>query len=394
MNLRRPFIACLSLLLAACGGSPTPSGGGRNPPTLEAPAQFAQDVTEPISLASVSRLKYLGRLTQPETPGTLFSVSLSPDGTRLAGINDSLLLSWNLTDGALLIQTSRQGVMQVYYSPDKTEIYGVTEEGAVLVFNADSGAVVDSFRGVERFAQVATFDPFNGWLALGGQDGSVKVWDPFERRALATIQAHSAPVTALAFSADGEEIISAAGDRLLRRFRWSDRTLTAEREIGRASSLLRLAASPSGDWIVVSTDFNATLWSVSDPARVVALETGQGGANQLLTFSPDGRFLVAGNRVGGLTLWDIASARLAARLPQTISSRTAAAFAPSGDLLITSALDVGVSLWNLQQVTAQTINQAALSVGTTRIHDVAWTPDERLLLLFDAGGAVYLWGVG
>ncbi|MBK8022756.1 MAG: hypothetical protein IPK19_15315 [Chloroflexi bacterium] len=385
----------LVLLLAACGtaGTPTPVGDGRNPPTLDAPEQFSQDVSDSIRLDNAARLAYLGRLTQPETPGTLFSAALSPDGTRLAGINDTLLMGWNLIDGALLFQTSRQGITRVYYSPDKTEIYGVTEAALVLVFNADTGAVVDSFEGIEQFSQVSAFDPFNGWLALGGQDGTVKVWDPFERTALATLQAHTAPVTGLAFSPDGSEVISAGGDRMLRRHRWSDRVRVAEREIGRAATLYGLTASPAGDWIVVSTDFNATLWSVADPAQVVSLETGQGGANQFMTFSPDGRYLVAGNRVNGLSVWNIADARLAARLPNTASIRTAAAFSPDSSMLVTASLDVGVSLWNLQQVTSETINQASLDVGTTRIHDVAWTSDERLLLLFDAGGAVYLWGV-
>ena len=38
---------------------------------------------------------------------------------------------------------------------------------------------------------------------------------------------------------------------------------------------------------------------------------------------------------------------------------------------MTASLDVGVSLWNLQQVTAETINQAALNVGTTRNREEA-----------------------
>jgi WD40 repeat protein len=254
--------------------------------------------------------------------------------------------------------------------------------------------VVTSLNGIDRFAGISAFDPVNGRLALGSIDGTVKVWEPFERLSLATIDAHDSRVTGLAFNAAGDEIISGAGDRVLRRYRWRDRALIAQREIARVSELSLITASPAEDWIAASSDFNVVLWSLSDPTRIVALEAGQGGANQLLLFSPDGRFLVAGNRVGGLTLWNIANAELAARLPNTISNRVSAAFSPDGTILVTSALDGGVYLWNLAQMTPESVNQAVLDAGTNRIHQVAWTADERLLLLFDAGGAVYLWGVG
>lgn len=386
------FTVSVCLLTAACSQPPTPVLDSRNPPTLSAPATY-QDVQNAITLDNVSQIKYVGRLTQPDTPGTLFTYALSPDGTRLVGANASLLLGWNLVDGALLFQTSRQDVTTLYYSPDKTEVYGVTTDGHVLIFAPDTGAVKKTFEGVGDFSGVTAFDSFNDRIAVGGRDGTVKVWDPVEQVSLATINAHSAPVTALAFSPDGDLIASASGDGMVRLHRWSDRMLVAERRIDRATQLTSLAFSPIGDRLALSTEFNAVMWLVSTADQVVGLETGQGGANLLLTFSPDGRFLLAGNSTIGLTLWDIEGGVLAARLPNTLGTHVAAAFAPDASMLVSTVLDTGVTLWNLSRVTSQTVDQATLDVSTKRISGVAWTDDGRLLLLFDAGGAVYLWGL-
>ena len=65
-----------------------------------------------------------------------------------------------------------------------------------------------------------------------------------------------------------------------------------------------------------------------------------------------------------------------------------------GRLLLTAVLNGKVSLWNLVQVTASTVNQANLDVGTQQILNVEWTDDSRLLMFFDASGPIYLWGIG
>ncbi len=62
--------------------------------------------------------------------------------------------------------------------------------------------------------------------------------------------------------------------------------------------------------------------------------------------------------------------------------------------MLTTSLNGKVYLWNLLQISAQTINQAALSLGTEQILKVEWTGDSRLILFFDASGPVYVWGIG
>ena len=85
---------------------------------------------------------------------------------------------------------------------------------------------------------------------------------------------------------------------------------------------------------------------------------------------------------------------LAAHLPNTQGETIAASFSPDSNLLLTSSLNSQIYLWNLEQITGQTVNQAALPIGTQQILNVLWTDDSRLILFFDASGPVYVWGIG
>ena len=96
---------------------------------------------------------------------------------------------------------------------------------------------------------------------------------------------------------------------------------------------------------------DARLWSQSKTDQVYVLDTGRGGAEPVLQFSPDGRYLLAGNQSAGLSLWNI-DQRHARRPPARYQGDTlAASFSPDGNLLLTAVLNGKVSLWNLVQVT-------------------------------------------
>lgn len=386
------YLLFICILLTACAPQ-APQDVQRDPPTLAAPTQF-YEAQQPVTLNNIADVRYLGRLDQPDTLSTVFSFAVSPDATRLVGLNNDQLLSWNLLDGSLIFHTSRSDATRVFYSPDKTEIYAVDLTGLTVIHNADSGGVKTSFAGNPQYSGTTAYSEDDGWLALGGTDGTVKVWDTYEWQSLVTINAHGAEVTALALSDDGETLATASSDGTVRTWRWRDRTLLAETALESPVTIRRLAFSQDGTLLAVGTERDARLWSLDDPTVSYVLNTGRGGANQVLRFSPDERYLLAGNQNAGLSLWGLENQQLAARLPDTSGETLAAAFSPDGSLLLTAVLNGKVALWNLVQVTAETVNQADLPVGTARILYVDWTSDSRLLMFFDAGGPVYLWGIG
>jgi WD40 repeat protein len=389
--LNRYLIAAVLLTLAACApaSTATPQPPQRNPPTLEAPAW--SESAEAITVDNAARLALLGRLDQPETSATLFDHAVSPDGIRLAALNNDEILAWDLLTGQLVFHTARSNATRLFYSSDKTELYAVDPNALTLILNAETGSTVNTLTGHNRYAGIIAFDPQNDRLAFGGSDGTVKVWEMFERQSLRTLNAHSASVTALAFSGDGSLLATASADGSLRLWDWQNGQQAAELTV-EGDAPQRLVFSADDAQIAFGAGQGVSLWS---PGSSFATPlANRVGANPLLLYSTDGQFLLTGARASGLALWNPQTNAQIGALLEATGNQISADFSPDSRMLLTSALGGEVSLWNLTGAAGTLLSRADLSTGEAQIYAVEWTDDGRLLLLFDATGPVYAWGIG
>ena len=58
--------------------------------------------------------------------------------------------------------------------------------------------------------------PDGSWLASGGDDGSVRIWDPVTGEQRAALAGHAGPVTAVAIAPDGTWLASGGDDGSVR----------------------------------------------------------------------------------------------------------------------------------------------------------------------------------
>jgi WD40 repeat protein len=392
-----PVLSLLLLFLAvACqpSGDRTPDPSGRFPtPTVPAPTWI--EPAGAITVDNAAQISYLGRLDAPGTPSTIFTYSFSPDGTRLAGLNNEQLLGWDLVTGERVFATGRVGATEVFYAPDKSEIYTLDNEGNVIAYDAQVGVAQNNFQAHSQFSGTEAFDKFNGYLAVGGINGEVKVWDTLARTSLVSIQAHDQNITAMAFSADGTLLATGSDDGTARLWNWRDKTMLADYD-HQSASPLRMVFSPDGTQLVTATNRSIAAWSVADKALMYALDTGSGAASDVLLFSPDGQYLAHGGGIPDLNVRSAQTGDLLGALPGVGGDRTSAAFSPDSQLLLTSVLDGKVTLWNMTTIGEEQGQRAELSVGATgdaRILYVDWTSDGFLLAFFDSVGPIYMWGL-
>ena len=66
--------------------------------------------------------------------------------------------------------------------------------------------------GHTRSANAVAFSPDNRWLASGGKDNVIKIWDLATGNVLRTLYGHTSNVNALAVSPDGKLLASGSGD--------------------------------------------------------------------------------------------------------------------------------------------------------------------------------------
>ena len=390
--MRRYLIAML-FLLAACGQATTsvPSGTfapvPRDQPTQPAPAW--KEGVEVITLNNAPAIANIGRLDTASTPSTVFAYALSPDGTRLAGLNNEQLITWDLITGQIVFNTAREDALNVFYGADKTEIYTVDGVGQINIYDADSGATKDQLSSQISYSGQSAYYPDEGWLALGGSDGSIQIWDPSARQSLVTFTAGNSPLRTLAFSADGQRLATSLEDGVTQVWDWHNKQSLAN--IPEIAS--RLVFSPDGAQLAVGGNTKIDLWDISAGKQIFSLATGPGGVTDVLEYSPDGQFVINGGGIPSMTVWDTKTGQLVNTLPGVGGDSTSASFSPDGTLLATSLLGGEVNLWDMSKIRDEVLNHAVLNVGTNQILYADWSGDGHLLLLFDATGPIQVWGI-
>ncbi|MEU9865606.1 serine/threonine-protein kinase [Streptomyces sp. NPDC047971] len=184
------------------------------------------------------------------------------------------------------------------------------------------------------------------FLATGGYDTTLKLWDLTARREKATFEGHTKAVWAVAFSADGTTLYSGA---LMELLAWDANSGAPKKKLtayGSEDDFVRcLAVSPDGKTLAVGVGDRIQLM---DPVTGRVRETLEGKAGSI-AFSPDGKTLagVAGEEsANGIRLWDAEDGRLLKTLRDgEFENHSEVAFSPDGRTLIASGL--GVQLWDV-----------------------------------------------
>ena len=150
------------------------------------------------------------------------SVKYSPDGTRIvSGANDNTVKVWNAETGALLNTLQVTSVVNaVAYSPDGTKIVSGSDDQNVKVWDAETGALLNTLEGHTRLVNSVGYRPDGTRIVSGSSDNTIKVWDAETGALLNTIEGHSRYVLAVAYSPDGTKIVSGSGDNTIKV--WSD----------------------------------------------------------------------------------------------------------------------------------------------------------------------------
>jgi WD40 repeat protein len=138
--------------------------------------------------------------------------------------------------------------------------------------------------GHTRSANAVVFSPDNRWLASGGKDNVVKIWDLANGNVLRTLYGHTSNVNALAVSPDGKLLASGSGD------------INDKRDLGTFTQ---------GGVVGGAEDNTVRIWSVQTGQQLQVLRGHQLPVGAV-AFSPDGRSLtsVSGDAV---KVWDVSA---------------------------------------------------------------------------------------
>ena len=267
-----------------------------------------------------------------------------PGAERLAGRareDKTLVKVWDTASGKELVafRGHTLPVLVVQFSMDGRRLAtcACAAERAerpheIKVWDAATGACLASLTGKGLLFQAA-FSPDNRLLALGGQDGVVRLTEWASARPPVRLRGHKSHVAAVAFRGDGRMLASAGvEDKVVKIWELDGFDPSAEtppkgHTVAAPLFLCDLAFSPDGRRLAgVSRDV-VKMWDVSTRQEVLTLRGApkrhwDPAFNPRVAFSPDGARLAGTNWDESISLWDAGSVSQADRR-QALDARAA-----------------------------------------------------------------------
>ena len=186
----------------------------------------------------------------------------------------------------------------------------------------------------------------DGSVAQAAADGSVHfaAENGGARRAMA--DATGTATTALAFSADGKQLVSVGRDSVARVWNVGSRTRPLELH-GHEHPIRTVAVSADGAWLAsAGEETRVMVWNAATGKLAKVLGGSHTGFVNTLAFSPDGRMLASGDAAGNVVIWNLANGVPRQRLVEHTDEVNSLAFSPDGRVLATAGEDGRVVLWS------------------------------------------------
>ncbi len=250
-----------------------------------------------------------------------------------------------------------EAIEDLCWSPDGALIASISADKTAHIWNAGTGAIVQTYRDARKRAMALAWSPNGSMLALGFAG---------DKRNPETLQVISA--------LSGEQVFAYVSNAGF----WNtqaDKTISA------------LAWSPDGTRLACGGGefkidiFDTRLW------RQHITYKGHNSAIYALAWSPDGRQIISTGADDAIHLWDAVTGKNVSTYFKHSSIVSGVAWSPNGQRIVSASYDKTAQVWNA--VTGTSL--ATYRNHIERIQSVAWSPGGTRIATAGRDGSVHVW---
>ena len=330
-------------------------------------AAQAQQATPPSGAASPAggapiAVKPVG-YDWPHVGGEILATAFSSDGQTALSVNsDALIKFWDIQTGTMVRSIDRDiKIVAAAFFENKKVALARSWDGnnTIHILNMITGEEKETLVGHTGGITTLSFSPDGEWILSGGMDHSLVLFGGEYGEPMRRFEGNKKEIKTVVFSPNREWIASSSADKKITI--WNTRTGEVQLAFKpHKKDVNAIAFSPDGrlilsgglDTVKPASVFSVKLWDLSKKSwwRLSKKPITIFGEHQAeittAAFSPDGKFVLSGDRSGKLKMWEIATGKEVRTFEENQGEIRTAAFSFDGKLLVTGG-EGKLNLWDM-----------------------------------------------
>jgi WD40 repeat protein/predicted Ser/Thr protein kinase len=316
---------------------------------------------------------YLDRLCRTEIQTltdhkySVYSLAISPDGSRLASGGRDGIIIWELATRKPLHKiTDVPLVFTLDFSPDGKQLAAggsdLNDQHILNIWDTKTFGLIRTLPDYDSCGSVAwariDYSPDGQLLAYPTKSRGVLVATLESGKIVAELKGFAKPAEHVSFSADGKHIVASSyyspPTENIKIWDWKSgqEVLT----LGVAGRISDVTFSPNGKWLAAAgnsptTEKTVRIWKLEpdNQASFSQVLVGQNRRINSLRFSPDGNQLVAVGFSNQVAVWELNKTHPHRRFFGHQDYVSDAHFLPDGQRLISCSGDGSIKIWDYNQ---------------------------------------------
>ena len=271
-------------------------------------------------------LEFLGVL--PFSEGTLCDLKFSRNGKLLLasggrGGHSGLVAVWDLAKGERVITVGDQydSVLAADISSDQQWIALGGPDRVLKIYNTKDGSLEHRIKKHTEWVTAVEFSPDSKYLATGDRNGGLVLWESATGLELFNLPGHKGAITALTWRRDSEMVVSASEDGTLKLWKATDGA--ALKNIpAHPGGVLSASFAPDGRVVSCGRDNKVQIWDLT--GKNLLSPAFKGDLPNRVTFNDDGTKVVGSDWTGKVFVWNAKSGQSLGELeanPPTLAER-------------------------------------------------------------------------